>query len=182
MHSAKRQQAILGRKGTIMSYPSYMTDEELKVYGFVIDPEKPTTAYSELYPNFSFRHRCETCGIWSAVFGGTIMECPRCYQGKEPFKVTLQSYKLYVCCFDPECAIRKAAMPILWEADIDAKWPSHDGYGEYYNLASLKTASKEKQECFFMSIRNLCVSKFRAMKLTHPGKKERSKLPKTMRT
>ena len=164
--------------GDIMSYPGTMNDEQLRTFGFIVSPDNPDLAYHQLYPNLSFRHRCSTCGNWSSGQGGKELECPQCFQGKTPLQVTNQYFKLYVCCFDDECTIRKQAFAFLREVGVDVKWGCHDGFGEYINLQHLKSFSEEDRIEILLLLNNVSVSKFKARKLAHPGSKMRSKLPK----
>lgn len=161
-----------------MSFPKTMTTEQLQEYGFVIDPDNEARAYSELYPDLSCRHRCETCGMWSSVMGGEKLECPQCHQRKPPLRETKQYFKLYACCQDDGCQVRHQAIQILRRVGIDTNWPSHDGFGEYWSLYAVKELSDPERSEFFEVVNNLSVSKFGARKLCHPNSKARSKLPK----
>jgi hypothetical protein len=165
-----------------MSYPNFMTDEELVTHGFVVFEDNPKKAYSSLYPTFSFRHKCDTCGRWSAVFGnGRRMECVRCFTGGKPFEPTLQSYKLYMCCFEQDCPVRRQALEMLHDAGIELDGPRHEGIGECYSLEQIKDWPEDKRIEFLLTLNNISVSKFRARKLVHPGSKgnnARSRLPK----
>jgi hypothetical protein len=157
-----------------MSYPAYMTDEQLRTDGFVVSPDNPNLAHSILYPTLSYRHRCPSCGMWSGLTDGL---CRQCHQGKKPIKITKQYYKLYLCCDDETCPIRQQAFSILREAGIDPTRPRYEKIG--IDLALLKTFSEEKRVQFFDTINNISVSKHGARKLRHEGSKMRSKLPKS---
>ena len=164
-----------------MSYPDFMTDEELVTHGFVVCADNPKKAYSKLYPS-SFRHKCDTCGRWSAGFGNDKkMECQRCYTERKRFDPTLQSYKLYMCCFDGDCPIRRQALDLLRDAGISVGWPRHERIGEYHSLEQIEGWPEDKRIEFLLTLNNISVSKFRARKLIHPGSKgtkARSRLPK----
>ncbi len=157
-----------------------MTDEELVTHGFVVFPDDPTKAYCALYPTLSFRHRCDTCGIWSSLQGNDEkMECPQCFTGKKPFKPNKQSFKLYLCCDSDDCPIIQEAFALLRENGINPRWGSYDGFGGYIELDHLRTLPDEQRVRFYLAVNNITVSKYRARLLVHPGSKKKSKLPKT---
>lgn len=159
-----------------MSYLKTMTTEQLGQCGFDISPDNPDLAISRLYPSLSVRHRCQKCGNWSSTFNG---KCPQCFVDKEPLKPTRQYYKLYLgCCADEKCPIREDARAFLHAAGMETVWRSHDGFGEYVPLGSVKNWPESKRNEFFATINEFSVSKFGARLLTHPGSKRRSKLPK----
>jgi hypothetical protein len=153
-----------------------MTDEQLRTYGFVVFPDDPNKARSELYPHLSYRHRCPSCGMWSGLRDGV---CVQCHQGKKPIRITKQYYKLYLCCDDETCPIRQQAFSILREAGIDPNRLRYEKIGDCIDLALLQTLSEEKRADFFDTINNISVSKHGARKLRHEGSKTRSKLPKS---
>jgi hypothetical protein len=157
-----------------------MNDMQLREFGFRVSEDDPTVAFSELYPNLSFRHKCSDCGMWSSAYSGKDRKkhCPQCYADKTPIKETKQYFKLYACCFDDDCPIRKEASAFLHEMGIDARWPAHDGFGEYFSLDPIKSLSEAERDQFFTTINNVSVSKFGARQLAHPNSKKRSKLPK----
>ena len=165
-----------------MSYPDFMTDEELVTHGFVVFEDNAKKAYSKLYPTISFRHKCDTCGLWSALYGNEKkMERRRCFTGSKPFEPTLQSYKLYLRCFDENCQVRRHAVELLHEAGIDVGWPRHERIGECYLLEQIKGWPEDRRIEFLLTLNNITVSKFRARKLVHPGctgSNARSRLPK----
>ena len=135
-----------------MSYPDFMTDEELVTHGFVVCEHNPKKAYSTLYPTLSFRHKCDTCGRWSAVFGNERkMECLRCFTGRRPFEPTLQSYKLYMCCFEEDCLVRRQALELLRDAGIAVGWPRHERNGDCYSLEQIKDWPEEKRTEFLLT-------------------------------
>lgn len=163
-----------------MSYPAYIHTEELNRYGFDINPDNQREAISRLHPTLSFRYQCDKCGVWSSAFGGLHgMFCVRCNSGKTPHQITRQTYKLYLCCTDHECELRHRAFQFLSDYGLELVATCHDGYGEYVDLAPIKELGEEEQEHFFLQLNNFTVSKFRARKMTHPGKPARSKLPKS---
>lgn len=152
-----------------MSYPRTMNDEQLCTFGFVISPDNPDVAYHQLYPNLSFRHRCSTCGNWSSGHGGEELECPQCFQRKKPLQPTNQYFKLYMCCVEEDCTIRKQAFAFLQEVGVDVKWRCQDGFGEYVDLQHLKSLPEEERIEVFLALNNVSISKFGARKLAHPG-------------
>jgi len=160
-----------------MSYPKHMNDEELVTFGFAVSPDDPSLAYHKLYPELSVRHRCSSCGTWSAVVGGKELVCKQCSQGKTPV-VNRQFHKLYLCCNDEDCQTRRRALQMLGEAGCDTVWSNHDGFGEYVSLDPLTSMSSQQRTEFNLTINRFSVSKFGARKVVHPDSKRRSKLPK----
>ncbi len=163
-----------------MSYPAYIHTNELNRYGFAINPDNPREANHTIYPTLSARYQCDKCGVWSSAFGGLPgMFCVRCFTDKPPHKVTLQTYKLYLCCTDHDCEHQQVAFRFLSDYGFELTFLGHDGYGGYVDLAPIKQLVEEEQEHFFLQLNNFTVSKYRARKMEHPGRQARSKLPKS---
>ena len=141
-----------------MSYPDFMTDEELVTHGFVVCEDNPKKAYSTLYPNFSFRHKCDTCRPssetkerWSAYAAsrGVSPSSRRC----SPTSCTCAASRR-------DCPVRRQAWELLRGAGIKIGWPRHERIGECYSLEQIKDWPEEKRIEFLLTLNNISVSKF----------------------
>ncbi|MBA2116679.1 hypothetical protein HOV93_38710 [Planctomycetes bacterium FF15] len=157
-----------------MSYLKTMTTAQLKQNGFIITAENPDIAISSLYPNLSFRYRCDNCGNWSSAFND---QCPQCFRGNEPLKVTKQYYKFYVgCCADTGCLLREEAIRYLRSLGFPNE--CRDGYGPYIDLSQAIQRSEYEQTDLFLELNCISVSKYGARKLVHPGSNSKSRFPR----
>ena len=111
-----------------MSYPKYMTDEELAAFGFRVSDDNPTLAKHKLYPNLSVRYRCPSCNLWASTMkGGTTLVCEQCHQGGRKVDTEKQFRKLYQCCTSQGCPTWDAAKQLLREHGVEIT-DCQDGY------------------------------------------------------
>src|SRR4051812_3673100 len=71
-----------------------------------------------------------------AAIEDVLSDNPRsgCHAGKAPHRITQQSYKLYLCCNDHECDLRKQAFEFLSGYGLELISLGHDGFGGYVDL------------------------------------------------
>lgn len=170
--------------GFALSYLSTLTTAQLEEEGFAIDEDNPRRATHTIYPNLSVRHQCEECGNWSALFGGAKMRCLQCNTGKPATKETLQYWKVYLCCNDDDCPVRREAFQFLCKYGLreQTEWRRSERIGECVDISKLKdTLSEEQRSEFFAMLNEFTVSKFASRLLVHPDSKKTSKLPKRKR-
>jgi hypothetical protein len=162
-----------------MSYPKYMDDEMLVVFGFSVDPDNPRLAKNLTYPRLSVRYRCPQCRLWSGpVTGGVELLCQQCHQGKKPYKIDAQYLKLYQCCNKGDCTTWNSVLSLFREAGISTE-NSHDGFGSYIQIKCPASWGFDDRIDFHKKLNQFCVSKHKARKVQcNPNRKMKSKLPK----
>jgi hypothetical protein len=161
-----------------MSYPKYMTDEQLSAFGFEVLPNNSMHAQHKLYPRLSIRYRCPSCNLWaSRVMGGAELVCEQCAKGGRPIKTAGQFDKLYQCCTDSDCETWAQVVDLLEHYGV-AMEPCHDGFGSYHRLKLPANWSQDERLEFHARIGDFSVSRYGGRKVQcNPRRKMRSKLP-----
>ncbi len=148
-----------------MSYPKYMTDEQLAAFGFRVLEDNPTMAEHRVFPSLSVRYRCPSCNLWASTMkGGVTLVCEQCHKGGPRIDTEKQFHKLYQCCSDQECETWQAAKMLLREHGVEII-DCHDGFGDYFNLSAIKEWPLTRRLRLHVNINQYSVSKFGARKL-----------------
>ena len=162
-----------------MSYPKYMTDEQLAAFGFAVDNSAQEFARHTIYPNLSVRYRCPRCDLWASTMkGGATMVCEQCHKGGRKIDTEKQFQKLYQCCSNRDCRTWIEAKNMLRKHSVEIV-DCHDGFGGYLDISSIKEWPVQRRIELHVDINQYSVSKFGARKLQcDQTGKLRSQLPK----
>ncbi len=140
-----------------MAFPPTMTDEQLVVFGFEVLPGNPRQARSKLYPNLSFRHRCDGCGQWTTLTGNAErMLCKYCFIGKKPRQPTKDFLRLYECCGDRECSTWLSIVRLFRASGIEPNY-CYGGYGGYTEINFPLSWTSEQRIAFHLRLNEFCI-------------------------